>query len=940
MRPFPAGKGGVRLFGAGALASLVLLLGYPLPPAGAGEFAFSQCGPAGAALDGRFSRLGPVDRVDVKSGCRAGSGDLLGVYQDRRGGPFGEGEGGQYLWRAPEGISVVGLSIRARLRDANGIRAALVGRSGARSLDLDDGLAHDGREVTARWLDRSRPLDSVLTRLRCNRASGCPNRPDSAKGFFEVRGIEILADDRRSPAVTGAGDLFRPAPRNRWLAGPVEYSLRASDTGSGVAGIGLRVNGYPIEIPEPTCGGISGGRPLGFSPCPAGVERAGMLDTTIAPFQEGANRIELCASDFASPGSRPNTTCAEPVTVWVDNREPPPPLDFRTDTDGAWSPDPEVGVMWDSTGDPGSGLSTVRWRLVEAGTDREVASGSVPGTARSTTIRVPEPGDYLLETRFADQAGNLGSPAVARVRFDDIPPPTAAPVRPGGWLSRDELPLPARVEPVGPAGPSGIRGYALAASDHGPLAPCRATVCEPGEVTLDERQAGAAAGAVVAGLREGVNWVSAVAVSGALLPSSSPATVRVLVDRTYPESTLTGVPSGWSPDPVALIAHSTDRLSGMAADPDDDGRPVTVIEVEGAEPVVSAGGRAETTVVREGVTEVRFFARDLAGNENDGRLGADGERRALPGVARVMIDRTPPTVAFIGRPDPAHPESVRFEADDPVSGVVGGEVVISPVTSPEREVVLESGLVDGRLEAEVPSDDLPPGRYELTGLAIDRAGNRGSSGPVELTLPLKAPVSLSLSRKGSAGRVLAGSVRVGGAAPGRALDLVVEESYSPATERPARERILRSAPDGSFDFVLSAGPARSVRVIYAGTATEARSASRPVRVIDRDRVAFRVATRTVRNGRTLRMWGRVRGPGLGVASAGKGVVVQYFDPSRRRWRPVEVLGCGRDGRFRFAYRFTTITSPQRILFRAASLAEAGWPFRPSASRPIGVVVRP
>ena len=88
------------------------------------------------------------------------------------------------------------------------------------------------------------------------------------------------------------------------------------------------------------------------------------------------------------------------------------------------------------------------------------------------------------------------------------------------------------------------------------------------------------------------------------------------------------------------------------------------------------------------------------------------------------------------------------------------------------------------------------------------------------------------------------------------------------------------------------------------------------------------------------MWGRVSGPGFGPAGNGKGVVIQYFDPSRRRWRPVEVLGCGGDGRFRFGYRFTTITSPQRILFRAASLAESGWPFRPSASRRIAVVVRP
>ena len=622
----------------------------------------------------------------------------------------------------------------------------------------------------------------------------------------------------------------------------------------------------------------------------------------------------------------------------VDNREPPPPVDFRTDTDGSWTATPEVGVMWDSTGDAGSGLSTVRWRLVEEASGQQIASGSVPGTARSTTIRVPEPGEYLLETRFADQAGNVGSPAVARVRFDDIAPPPATPVVPGGWLSRDELPLPARVEPVEAAGPSGILGYALVGSDQGPLAPCRASICQSGEVNVIDRPG--TAPPVVSGLREGANWLSAVAVSGAWVPSRDPVTTRVMVDRTHPQSTLSGVPSGWSRDPVTVVARSTDGLSGMATDPDDDGRPETVIEIDGAPPVVTHGDRAEATVTREGVTGIRFYARDLAGNVNDGRIGADGERRALPGAAQVMIDRSSPAVTFRGRPDPSRPETVQFDLLDPVSGVVEGEVVISPVGSSGQEIEVESRLIDGRLEAEIPSDDLPPGGYEVVGRATDRAGNRGSSAPARLVLPLKVPVSVSLGSGRSGRRALAGSVRVGGKAPGRALDLVVEESFSPATGWPDRESTVRSTPDGSFELDLPAGPSRSVRVLFGGTATESRAASRSVRILEPDRVTFSVSSRAMRNGQALRMSGQVSGPGIGPAGAGKGVVVQYFDPSRRKWRPVEVLACGGDGRFRFAYRFTTITSPQRILFRAQSLGDAGWPFRPTASRKIAVVVWP
>jgi len=75
-------------------------------------------------------------------------------------------------------------------------------------------------------------------------------------------------------------------------------------------------------------------------------------------------------------------------------------------------------------------------------------------------------------------------------------------------------------------------------------------------------------------------------------------------------------------------------------------------------------------------------------------------------------------------------------------------------------------------------------------------------------------------------------------------------------------------------------------------------------------------------------------------SLGKLVAIQYFDPSRSRWRPVEVLKADRRGNFRYEYRFRTIDFAQRILFRAASLPEAGWPYSPSTSRRRSVIVYP
>jgi hypothetical protein len=921
----------------GVAMALALLALLPATALG-GEFDFSQCGPDGTSLDGQYSRLGAVDRVDVRAGCRRGGQDRLGVYQDRRGGSFREGEGGQYVWRAPAGLAVVSLAIRARLKDANGLRAAIAGRAGGSDVDLDGSLAHDGSVVVARWSSRSRPIDAVIVRLRCNRTGGCPNRASSVKSFFEVLGIELRVLDSRAPSLDGSGDLFATALEGRWLNGTVGYSVSAADVGSGLEGVALRVNGFPVPLDPPACAGLSRGRALGFSPCPPTALRTARLDTTSAPFQEGANRIEACAFDHAGSGGRPNTSCLAEATVMVDNREPPPPVDFRTDRDGSWSATPDVGVMWESTGDQGSGIALVRWKLVPAIGGAPVVSGSVPGSARSITVRVPQPGDFLLETRFVDQAGNVGPPAVARVRFDDIAPPPARPVVPDGWLSRDELPLLAGVDPVDPAGPSGIVGYALASSDLGPVAPCRSSACDPTELTLVDRPG--TAPPVVDGLRDGVNWLSAVAVSGALVPSRSPVTTRVLVDRGYPDTTLDGVPSGWSREPVELVARATDGLSGMEGDPDDDGRPVTVIEVGGGETIESEGRRAEATITREGVSEVRFYARDLAGNVNDGRLGPGDERHPPPGVEQVKVDLTPPTAVFLGRPDPGRPELVRFEVADRVSGLASGTVLMTPSDPTGRKVELPSRLEGGMLEAEVHSDDLPPGEYELVARVTDRAGNRSASKAARLALPLKLPVTVSIGERTPGGRAVRGQVSLDGRPPGRAVALVVEEQFVPSAGREVRRTDLLSRSDGKFRVPVAPGPERTLRVLFAGTATEARAASRAVRVVDRDRVTFSVAGRSSRNGRTVRMRGRVSGPGFGPAGSGKGVVIQYFDPSRRRWRPVEVLTCSRDGRFRFGYRFTTITSPQRILFRAASLAESGWPFRPSASRKIAVVVRP
>ena len=136
--------------GIAALAGAFgLVLAVGVPGSAAGEFSFAQCGGLGGAFDGQYSRLGRADRVDVVSGCRPGGQGKVGVYQDRKGGQFQEAEGGVFAWRAPAGISVTGLTVRARLRDANGLRASISGRSSGDDLDLDGVGVRDAARAAA-----------------------------------------------------------------------------------------------------------------------------------------------------------------------------------------------------------------------------------------------------------------------------------------------------------------------------------------------------------------------------------------------------------------------------------------------------------------------------------------------------------------------------------------------------------------------------------------------------------------------------------------------------------------------------------------------------------------------------------------------------------------------------------------------------------------------
>lgn len=110
------------------------------------------------------------------------------------------------------------------------------------------------------------------------------------------------------------------------VRGRQTLSAEAIDTGGGVSFLEARVNGTPAPgSVQPRCAtaeisnlGYRGLAATTPSPCPSTATASWNLDTAAAPFRQGANTVQICASDFATTGS-PNITCSPDQSVEVDD---------------------------------------------------------------------------------------------------------------------------------------------------------------------------------------------------------------------------------------------------------------------------------------------------------------------------------------------------------------------------------------------------------------------------------------------------------------------------------------------------------------------------------------------------------------------------------------------------------------------------------------------
>lgn len=633
---------------------------------------------------------------------------------------------------------------------------------------------------------------------------------------------------------------------------------------------------------------------------------------------------------------------------------PPKPADLRVrGGQDTWRSENDFTIEWASPhadSEPVTGFAHYRIHDPEG---RTIGEGQVNWLSGGIAgLTVPKtPAVYSVDVWFEDDAGELGPAATVPLRFDNARPAAIEPQPVPYWIGRTAFPLRVRLgHPPGPAPIAGIRGYAVAIDVAPGGAPCVAPDrCTDTETTLrggvaeDELEIGA--------LPEGTSYLHAVAVSGSGMKSATSGRAVLRVDTTDPVTQLAGAPAGWTNRAAVLTASATDGGSGM--EPDGDGPPpFTAIRVDGGAPQVAGGGSATTSVVDEGAHQIVYYARDAAGNVNDGG-DSNGIANRTPRTAWVRIDRSSPSVAFANSQDPREPELLRVRIADPLSGPNSsrGRIGVRKVGSGNRfEPLPPAPPADTELRARWDSDAYPAGDYEFQAIGYDAAGNtavttrRRNGAPMVLSNPLKATTALQARFRDSGlrrtapygrGAHVSGRLTTGTSSPLAGMPVRIVERFATGTQPEARVSTVTSGPNGAFSIRLGPGPSREVVALFDGSATLARSASTALRLGVRSAVRLRASSALARiGGEPLVFRGRVAAPPGTIPAGGKSVQLQ-FRLAGLPWAEFRTVQTDRRGRFRYAYRFSDDDSRGvRFQFRAFAPAQDDWPYEPAGSRPV------
>jgi hypothetical protein len=624
------------------------------------------------------------------------------------------------------------------------------------------------------------------------------------------------------------------------------------------------------------------------------------------------------------------------------------PLDLQVDGgEDSWHAGRLFALRW--TNPPGS-IAAAHYRLLDPQGQALIGDTRLPWAATSVEhLSVPPaPGIYRAEVWLEDGKGVQGTSLGARLRFDDARPGHAEPLPSPGWIGRTAFPYTVHIGHPGGTQPlSGILGYAVSVDGSPVGGPCPGGgAC--GESAVDLRNGVAGDSLALDELPEGVSYLHAVAVSGSGMPSAVPGNTPLRVDKTDPVTQIAGVPSGWSDQSLRLTATAGDAAAGMASA--GAGGPFTAIRIDGGAPAIAAGASVTATAIASGVHTVTYYARDAAGNVNDGGF-SNGRPNHPPATTLVKIDREPPALAFAAAQSPLDPERIEVRAADHHSGLdlSRGSIAVRRRSSGERFAKLPTQLSAGLLSARWDSSAHPSGEYEFQATAFDRAGNaattstRADGTPMRLQGPLKSAVRLVTSTRRRAVRYGRGTWFGGRLVGGRRTPLAgiavrVIERFPGGSAPAERLSTARTDANGKFGLHLAAGPSRQVVAEVAPTATTRGASSDPLAVMVHTRLVLRASSATARvGGAPVIFHGKVASGGATVPADGKVVQLQFRLPGLP-WSEFRTVRTNRRGRFRYAYRFADDDSRGvRFQFRAYAPAQAGWPFEPAGSLPVAVL---
>jgi len=620
------------------------------------------------------------------------------------------------------------------------------------------------------------------------------------------------------------------------------------------------------------------------------------------------------------------------------------------DGEETWHADPSFALRWSNP----PGAVAVHYQLLDPTGEARLLEARIGWAATAIQhLTVPDvSGAYTAAVWLEDESGAEGPPLAVKLRFDDTPPGEAAPKPAPAWIGRNDFPLLSSIgHPAGPEPLSGIRGYAVSVDREPDGKPCEGTVsCSETETDL---RAGVGGDSLpVVDLPEGLSYLHALAVSGSGIRSSAVGSTSLRIDKTDPTTQLAGIPLGWSAKPLTLVATATDGGSGMAA-AGGAPAPFTAIRVDDGAPVVAAGDRVSVTVVASGSHTVAFYARDLAGNADDGGR-VNGMQNRSPQIAVVRIDRDPPNLGFSNAQDPAEPERIEAHAGDPLSGIdpMSGTIAVRPAGSTARFEPLSAQVTGSRLIARWDSEAYPPGEYEFRATVRDRAGNaatttaRADGDAMKLHNPIKVPtrLSLALHRGGTGAAVscdegvpLEGQLITGRRLPLPGRPIRVVERFATGSEPRERVSTVRTDGRGRFHVDLRPGPTREVTALTPPTSTLQSAHSDPAVLTARACVSLRASSPVAKvGGRPIVFRGHVRSPGAEMPRQGIPVQLQFRLPGLR-WSEFRTVQTDGRGFFRYPYRFADDDSRGvRFRFRAFVAARAGWPFEPAGSPPVEV----